>query len=99
AVTTWAFEPKQLVSFGIWAAVLGAAALTLWTFVAIDRNTSLSVIGGSTPGKVSFDRSFFVNVFTYGVIPLVGVITTQFPYFGRLFAQWFNPLMRLAGAE
>jgi hypothetical protein len=99
AVTTWAFEPKQLVSFGIWAAVLGAAAVTLWTFVEIDRNASLSVIGGTTPGKVSFDRSFFVNVFTYGVIPLVGVITTQFPYFGRLFAQWFNPLMRLAGAE
>ena len=99
AVTTWAFEPKQLVSFGIWAAVLGAAAVTLWTFIEIDRNASLSVIGGTTPGKVSFDRSFFVNVFTYGVIPLVGVITTQFPYFGRLFAQWFNPLMRLAGAE
>lgn len=99
AVTTWAFEPKQLVSFGIWAAVLGAAAVTLWTFVEIDRNASLSVIGGTTPGKVNFDRPFFVNVFTYGVIPLFGVIATQFPYFGRLFAQWFNPLMRLAGAE
>jgi hypothetical protein len=99
AVTTWAFEPKQLVSFGIWAAVLGAAAVTLWTFVEMDRNTSLSVIGGSTPGKVRFDRSFFVAVFTYGVLPLAGVVTTQFPYFGRLFAQWFDPLMRLAGAE
>jgi hypothetical protein len=95
-VTTYAFEPKQFLSFGLWVALLAAAALTLWTFVEMDRNPTLSAIGGSTAGKVTFNRSFVLNAFTYGAIPLIGVITTQFPYFGRLFATWFDPLVRLA---
>jgi hypothetical protein len=99
AVRTYAFEPQQLLSFGLWGALLVAVAVTLWVFVEMDRNPTLSTIGGTEPGQVTFDRHFLLNVSTYGLIPVLGVLISQFPQVGRLFAEWFNPLLRVTGAN
>ena len=99
AVRTYAFEPQQLLSFGIWGALLVAVAVTLWVFVEMDRNPTLSAIGNTDAGEVTFDRHFFLNISTYGLIPVLGVLVSQFPQVGQLFAQWFNPLLRVAGAN
>jgi len=98
AVRNYAFEPKKFVSVGIWATMIGAVVVTLWVFVQMDRNPTLSAIGGTDPGKVSFDRNFFLNVSTYGLIPLLGLIVSQFPQIGRFVGAWFNPLLRVLGA-
>jgi hypothetical protein len=99
AVRTYAFEPQQLLSFGLWGALLVAVAVTLWVFVEMDRNHTLSTIGGTEPGQVTFDRHFLLNISTYGLIPVLGVLVSQFPQVGRLFAEWFNPLLRVTGAN
>jgi hypothetical protein len=97
--TLYAFEPKQLVSFGIWVALLAGTLLTIWVFVQMDRNGALSAIGHSDSGQVSFDRTFFTNVFTYGIIPVLGVVLTQFPVVGRIFTDWLAPLLRVTGVK
>lgn len=97
AVRCYAFEPQWFVSVGIWVALGIGVVVTLWVFVQMDRNASLSAIGGTDPGKVSFDRHFLVNVLTYGVIPLAGIAVTQFPQVGRFVTGWLNPVLRVAG--
>lgn len=98
-VTLYTFEPKQFFSFGIWATLLAGTLLTLWVFVQMDRNGALSAISGTAAGQVRFDRTFLMNVFTYGVVPLVGIVVTQFPVVGRVFSQWVDPLLRVAGLK
>lgn len=97
AVSSYAFQPKRFLSFGIWMALLLASLMTLRAFVQMDRNGALSAISGTDAGRVSLDRTFFSNIFTYGGIPVLGVVLTQFPAVGRVFGGWLGPLFRVAG--
>ncbi len=49
-VTVYAFEPKHFVSLAGWLGLAVAVAITLWIFLQMDRNPTLSRIGGTTPG-------------------------------------------------
>ncbi len=97
AVSSYAFQPKRFLSFGIWMALLLASVMTLRAFVQMDRNGALSAISGTDAGKVSLDRTFFSNLFTYGGIAVIGVVLTQFPSVGRVFGGWLGPLLRVVG--
>jgi hypothetical protein len=97
AVRVYAFEPKQFFSLCLWAVMIPAIVLTLWVFLEMDRNASLSAIGGTTPGRVNFDRNFLTSVLSYGLIPLLGVLASLFPQASRLVLGWINPLLRVVG--
>lgn len=97
AVTSYAFEPKQFVSLAIWTGLGLAVALILRAFVQMDRSATLSRIGGTTPGQVTFDRAFLSNLLTYAGIPLLGMVATQFPEVGELLGRMADQLLRVAG--
>ncbi|MFL6198779.1 MAG: hypothetical protein ACJ76J_06365 [Thermoanaerobaculia bacterium] len=97
AVSSYAFQPKRFLSFGIWMALLLASVMTLRAFMQMDRNGALSAISGTAAGKVSLDRTFFSNLLTYGGIPVIGVVLTQFPAVGHVFGNWLGPLLRVVG--
>ena len=64
----------------------------------MDRNRTLSAIGNTRPGQVTFDRHFVTGLLTYGALPLLGVVLTQFPQIGRSLVGWINPLLRIVGS-
>ncbi|HVT19166.1 MAG TPA: hypothetical protein VHQ90_23675 [Thermoanaerobaculia bacterium] len=99
AVSFYAFEPKQFYSISAWAALLAGSSLILWSFAQMDRDAALSAIGNTAPGKVSFDRTFWLNLSNYGLIPLLGVLVTQFPQIGQLFVGWADPVLRALSSK
>lgn len=99
AVSSYAFEPKQFISLAIWGVILLGVILTVWTFVQMDRNAVLSAISGTDPGRVTFNRSFILNILTYGILPIAGVVVTQFPDLGSMITRWLNPLLQVAGVD
>lgn len=96
-VTTYAFQPKQFVTLAVGLALAAAVGLTLVAFLQMDRNGTLSRLGETTPGKVSFDLPFFSKLVTYVGIPALGLIATQFPGVGRLLGSLADQLLRVAG--
>jgi hypothetical protein len=97
AITAYVFEPKHFVSLAGWAALAVAVALTLWIFLQMDRNPTLSRIGGTTPGQVTFDRAFLTKLFTYAGIPALGLIATQFPAVGQVLGRMTSQILRVVG--
>lgn len=98
AITTYEIQPKRVLFLSIWSALAAAVLTTIWVFVHMDRNPTLSAIGGTSAGEADlFDRSFVQSVLTYGVLPLLGLVATRFPQLGRLFQSYLNPLMRFVG--
>jgi hypothetical protein len=97
AVTAYAFEPKQFVSLAIWVALGGAVLLTFRIFLQMDRNTTLSRIAGTTPGKAAIDKEFLTNFFPYAGIPLLGILATQFPEISRLLGDLSKQLLQVTG--
>ncbi|HEX4963691.1 MAG TPA: hypothetical protein VF173_22890 [Thermoanaerobaculia bacterium] len=96
-VTAYSFQPRHFVSLAIWLALGAAVGLTLVVFVQMDRNATLSYIGGTTAGKVTFDRTFFSKLFTFVGVPALGLVATQFPEVGRLLGTLASQLLRIAG--
>jgi len=97
AIRLYAFEPKQFFSMCVWVFIIPAVFVTLWIFLEMDRDASLSAIGGTDPGKVTFNRVFFTNFFSYGLIPLFGILVSLFPEASRWLASLVNPLLRVTG--
>jgi hypothetical protein len=96
-VTAYAFQPRHFVSLAIGLALATAVGLTLLVFVQMDRNATLSRIGATTPGKVTFDRTFFTKTFTFVGLPILGLVATQFPEIGHLLGGLAGQLLRIAG--
>jgi hypothetical protein len=97
AITAYVFEPKHFVSLAGWVALALAVAITLWIFLQMDRNPTLSRIGGTTPGQVTFDRAFLSKLFTYAGIPALGLIATQFPAVGQTLGRLTSQILRVVG--
>ena len=97
AVNLYVFEPKHLVSLGAWVALAIAVSLTLWIFLQMDRNATLSRIGGTTPGQVTFDRAFLSKLATYIGVPVLGLVATQFPAVGQMLGRVTSQLLRVVG--
>jgi hypothetical protein len=96
-VTAYEFQPKSFVSLAIWLSLAAAVGLTLLVFLQMDRNATLSRIGDTTPGKVSFDSAFWTKIFTYVGIPALGLVATQFPEVGALLGRLADQVLRVTG--
>lgn len=97
-VAVYAFEPKHLVSLAGWLGLALEVALTLWIFFQMDRNATLTWIGGGdNPGEVTFDRAFLTKLLTYAGIPVLGLIATQFPEVARLLGRVVGQFLRVVG--
>ncbi|HEV7506635.1 MAG TPA: hypothetical protein VGS07_17200 [Thermoanaerobaculia bacterium] len=96
-VTAYAFQPRHFIYLAICLALGAAVGLTLVVFVQMDRNATLSHIGGGTAGKINFDRTFFSKLFTFVGIPALGIIATQFPAVSNLLGTLASQLLRFAG--
>jgi hypothetical protein len=98
AVVTFAFEPRQLLMLSLATIVLGVSAATATVFVQMERNVTLSAIGGTEAGKVSLDWLFVSKILTYVLLPALTLTAGQFPSIGRLLSGMLDPLARLLGA-
>jgi hypothetical protein len=97
-VVAYAFEPRQLLMLCVATILLGVSAATVVVFVQMERNATLSAIGGTEPGKVTFDWAFYSKLLTYVALPALALVAGQFPALGRLLTGVLDPLARLLGA-
>lgn len=69
----------------------------LVAFVQMDRDATLSAIGCTEAGKINFSWPFLSKLLLY-VLPVLGLIASQFPSVGRVFNSLFDPLVRVLGS-
>lgn len=59
------------------------------SFAQMDRDSILSRLSGTEPGKL--DRDFYFRVISYGALPLLALLASQFPSIGRFLFSWLEP--------
>jgi hypothetical protein len=96
-VSTFAFQPKNFLILALWSTMVAASAATLAVFVQMERDATLSAIGGSDAGKVTYNWAFVSKLLIYIVVPVVGLVASQFPSLGRLVSSLLDPLARVLG--
>ena len=90
AVISYPFQPTDLLLLYNWSIILAFVALTLAVFVQIDRDAVLSLLSGTTPGRVTWNRAFVYRILTYVILPVSALLGAQFPDVLRQAISWIS---------
>ncbi len=93
--TTYPFKLLHGVDILTWVMVGLILVVAMFVLIEMNRDEVLSVIGGTTPGRVSLDRSFTRTVLIHVGLPLLGLAATRFTTVGMLVGDFVKPLLQL----
>ena len=79
AVSSYPFQPHQLIVLFSWIIISAFVGVALFMSVQMNRDTLLSNLNGTKPGELSWDREFVSRILLYVVIPILGFLGVQFP--------------------
>jgi hypothetical protein len=92
AVNCYPFQPHQLLLLFNTAVVCGSVAVTFIVFVQMERETILSVLSDTDPGRVNWNREFISRLVVYIVLPLVSLLSAQFPEVAQQLYTWTSSI-------
>lgn len=90
AVSGYPFPGHDTLLWFSWLVLLLVIATILAVFVDMNRDRVLSMLTGTTPGKLSWNSSFLFQLLIFGVIPILTLIGAQFPHALSGLLSWFS---------
>jgi hypothetical protein len=89
AVSSYPFDPLNVVG-GIFLTVfLIVGGLIILVYAQMSRDATLSHITNTRPGELGME--FWTRLVTFGVGPLIGLLTTLFPSLTDFLFSWLEP--------
>jgi hypothetical protein len=88
--TSYPFQPRESLLWFSWVGILTSVAVTIYVFVKINRDKTLSLLAGTTPGRLNVTRDFVARVMFHGLIPLIAMLGVQFPDAVRRIFSWLS---------
>jgi hypothetical protein len=90
AITSYPLQPHDLILLLGWLLILSVVIITLAIFIDMDRDKVLSVLAGSVPGRVEWNFEFLSRIFFHGVLPILTLLSLQFPEALQQILSWFK---------
>jgi hypothetical protein len=91
ALSSYPFQSSRLVSVACVGVLVILGAGTVMVLAQMDRNTLLSRLSEGTPHELG--SSFYLRLISFGTLPLVTVLATQFPPIGQFLSGWVQPAL------
>jgi len=88
AVTSYPFQPHQLLLMFNTTVILAIVGMTFVVFVQMERETILSVLSDSQPGRVSLNRDFLARIAMHVGLPIISLLGAQFPEVSQQLFSW-----------
>lgn len=82
-----------MLSFN-WLVFTATICLSLMAFVQMSRNEVLSLLSGTTPGHVTWNRDFVLRVVIYAIVPFLAIVGAQFPQGVRGIISWLTAFQK-----
>ena len=94
-LSSYPFQPQSIVK-AVFIILTVAAVVTMFVVMTrMSRNVVLSRMTGSDPGKVNWDTSFVLNIAVFGALPLLALLSSEFPSVRSLLFSWADPVVRM----
>lgn len=91
AIGSYPFIAGRQCVWSLGALFLIFGAAIIGSFAQMDRDAIMSRLSGTDPGKL--DLSFYLRVVSYGGLPLMALLASQFPSLGRSLFSWLEPAL------
>src|SRR5258708_1478500 len=97
----WSYELHPVSTLWLLAILLVFAAVVvlLTVVVQMNRNEVLSRIAGTTPGTVTWDLPFVMNIAVIALVPIVTFIGAELPWLREGLYSSLNPVLRALGGH
>jgi hypothetical protein len=92
---SYSFEPHRLMLTCIWGITASVVVTGFWIFLELDRNTLLSLISGTEPGKFTLNAALVTRLVTWVVVPLLGVAAALYPQLANVAYRFVEPFARM----
>jgi hypothetical protein len=79
AVSSYPFQPHDLLLLFNWTGILTFVAIAMWVFVQMNRDPLLSSLNGTKPGQINWNKEFIIRIVVYGIVPILALLGAQFP--------------------
>jgi len=93
-LSSYPFQPQSIVKLAFIALVLSTVVVLFLVMTQMSRDDVLSNITGTVAGKVSWDTTMVLNVALFGAIPLLALLSSEFPGVRSFLFSWAQPLLR-----
>ena len=89
ALSSYPFSPAPELGaiFLVLFSIVGATVI--FVYAGMHRDATLSHITQTRPGELGFD--FYSKIFSFGIGPLIGLLTTLFPAITDFVVSWLQP--------
>ena len=79
AISSYPFPMLDRLLWFSWAVVVLSVGAMVWMFVSASRDRVISLISGTTPGRVNWNVSLLMNLATHALLPLAVLLGAAFP--------------------
>lgn len=93
-LSSYPFQPQstaKMIFLGVLMATVGSI---LYVMTQANRDEVLSRISGTPPGQITWDSSFILNGLLVSVVPMLVLISAEFPEVRDALFSWLGPLMK-----
>ena len=88
------YEPHTVVSLSAVILLVMSVVAVFFTMVRMSRNVTLSRISHTESGRVTWNTTFVLNLVTFGVVPLLALVSSEFPEVRAFLFSWAEPMVR-----
>lgn len=93
-LSSYPFNPQSRAKLALVFVLIGAVGSLVYVMAQMNRNEVLSRITKTDPGRITWNRGFIVNLLLFAVIPLLALVSSEFPEVRMLLFTWIEPLLR-----
>jgi len=89
-LNSFAFQAPRTIFHLASAGVIITGAFVVMVLAQMERDPILSRLSGSTGGELGKD--FYIRALTFGTLPILTVLGTEFPSIGQYLSTWIQPM-------
>lgn len=93
-LSSYPFQPQSRAKLGLVAVLVAAVAALLLVMSQMNRNEVLSRITKTDPGRITWSTGFVVNLLLFVLVPLLALVSSEFPEARSLLFGWVEPVLR-----
>jgi hypothetical protein len=93
-LASYPFYPQGVVKGVFLVVLLATVGSLLVVMMQMNRDEILSRISGTEPGRITWDGSFIFNAAMIGVLPLLALVSSEYPAVRTALFSWVEPLIR-----
>ncbi len=92
SLNSYPFQSGHVLGWFMAGLLIAMGLAVGFVLASTERDMVLSRLNGTAPGKIGKD--FYMNLLSYGALPVLTVLAAQFPSVGSFLFSWVQPLLQ-----